>query len=262
MVADNGRQVGASDRDIKRAALRERVRQFRGTVIGRLAGSVYTTALPKLPGVTAKEQDILRSLDDMNNMWTRINAAPPAGFTAPLLLTGGYAIATFATDLTALRTAFANVTTTDEGATFARKTRDVLISAVRARLVQYRQAVTGAFPAGNALIAALPRLSAAAGSTPDPVVLAGSWFVAGSTGRLDWMPSTDANLDHYSIRYHPGPRYKAAEEQAVDTVAAGTNTFDTLYGLAASGSVSWFKVYVVTGTGNERGSNAVKIIRP
>ncbi len=40
------------------------------------------------------------------------------------------------------------------------------------------------------------------------------------------------------------------------------STSKTAFGLVASGAVAWFKVYVVTTTGNEKGSAAVKVIRP
>jgi hypothetical protein len=38
--------------------------------------------------------------------------------------------------------------------------------------------------------------------------------------------------------------------------------FLTLSGLAASGDVATFKVYVILTTGNEKGSNTVTITRP
>ena len=80
--------------------------------------------------------------------------------------------------------------------------------------------------------------------------------------KLVWSVSADPDLDYYSIRYHPGPRYKASEEQTIAAVPAGTEEYLTIEGLAAEGSVAWFKVYVVLTTGNEKGSLAVKIIRP
>lgn len=77
-----------------------------------------------------------------------------------------------------------------------------------------------------------------------------------------WNASANPNLAHQGIRYHPGPRYKAAEEQSVALIPAGTTTTFSDYELPASGSVPSFKVYVVTSTGNEKGSNAVKVVRP
>lgn len=83
-----------------------------------------------------------------------------------------------------------------------------------------------------------------------------------SKAHLVWSASANPALDFYSIRYHTGPKYKAAEEQVVGSATVGTLEFLTDFGLPAQGSVAWFKVYVVTTTGNEKGSNAVKVIRP
>jgi hypothetical protein len=261
-VADNARQVNASSRDFQKAAMKERLRQFRGTVQGQLAGSTYVKGLPKLPTTNAKEQAFLRALEDASNLWSRVNATPPAGFTGPLILTGAYPVATFKTDLTALRTIYNTVGTTDEQASFARKERDAMIPLIKARLVQYRKAVAGAFAAPNPNIASLPLVYPPAGATPDPVNLAGVWDVSGTEADLTWSASTNPALDHYSVRYHPGPTYKAAEEQAVAVVPAGTHLFETDHGLPTAGSSAWFKVYVVLSTGNEKGSNAVKVVRP
>jgi hypothetical protein len=42
----------------------------------------------------------------------------------------------------------------------------------------------------------------------------------------------------------------------------GASTHPTFDGLAASGNVATFKVYVITSTSNETGSNTVKVTRP
>ena len=57
---------------------------------------------------------ILEPLDDLASLWAKINAATIPGFTGPLLLPDGYALATFLTDLAALKAAYAtDGTTTD-----------------------------------------------------------------------------------------------------------------------------------------------------
>jgi hypothetical protein len=203
-------------------------------------------------------------MDDMNNLWSTINTnSPPIpGFTPPLLLAGAYPQATFATDATALSTAFTAVTTADQNAQLSRESRNQLFEPIYQRLLQYRQAVVAAFPPGDPLIDSLPRLTPPAGATPQAVVLSGAWDAGIVMGHLEWTASTRTDLQEYSVRYHPGPRYKAAEEQVVQSIAPGTLEFDTNFGLAASGSVAYFKVYVVTDTGNEKGSNAVRIARP
>jgi len=260
--ADNAFQIACAARDTQKATAREKLRQFRMTVQGLLAGSSYVNSLPVLWGNTAKEQDVLRKMRDMKDIWTQINASPPAGFTAPLVLSGPFTLANHNTALGALTTAYAACGTAAVGAGLARDNRNALINAVIDKLVIYRKAVQGIFPAGSPLIESLPSLYPPAGSTPKAVNLSAVWNAGTDMADLTWSASDNPDLDHYAIRYHPGPKYKAAEEQAVDTVAAGTTTLATDYGLAASGSMSLFKVYVVTSTGNEKGSNSVKVIRP
>lgn len=261
VTADNLRQAANADRDLKKGALKERIRQFRATVQGQLTNTIYLPQIPTMPNQKDAPDTWIKTLDDMANVWTQINAATIAGFTGPLKLVGGYLAATFATDVAAMKTAFTAVTTTTRNASIARQTRQDLTPTIRQRLKEYRQAVTGAFPAGHALIQSLPALTPPAGSTPDPVTLSGAWNVAASKAKLDWTPSTDPDLDYYSVRYHPGPQYKTVEEQPVTQVAANTTTFLTVFGLVFAGSEAYFKVYVVTKTGNEKGSNAVRVLR-
>lgn len=60
----------------------------------------------------------------------------------------------------------------------------------------------------------------------------------------------------------PGATYDAATATVIGNVPAGTTTFNTTAGLAASGDVASFKVFVKLTTGNESGSNTVTITRP
>lgn len=264
VAADNVQTNARGDFDIKNAALVERLRQFRGACTAYLAGSSYAKSPPKVPPATSIGGKFISAYDDMANIWGQVNASPPPGFTPPLTLATGYTAATFNTDLAALRAAYIAYTNAVENASIAREARNLTMERIFARLKQYRGAAIAKLPPTSPLLATIPQLTAASGSTPDPVNLSGQWIAspAPGTGRLTWTASTHPDLLHYAIRYHPGPKYKAAEEQAVTTVAPGILTLDTLFGLAASGSVSWFKVYVVLTTGNERGSNAVKITRP
>jgi hypothetical protein len=260
-TANNAVQQAAAERDQQLAPLRERLRQFRAFVRGRLAGTVHVPSLPKMPPTHANESIVLRALDDMANGWSRINARPPSGFTAPLTLTGGYTLALFQTEVAALRTAYGMVTSANEAARFARDQRDEMVSRLRQRLVQYRQTVLGTFAAGHALLTSLPALSPPAGSTPEAVRLSGTWDAQQGQAVMTWTASPAADLKHDAVRYHAGPRYRAAEEQAVMMVAKTETRLATDFGLAASGSSAWFKVYVVTQTENERGSNAVRVVR-
>ncbi len=259
-AADNAWNIARADMDIKRAALVVRLKQFRGACTAYMPGSSYQNAPPRLPATGSIIGKYLTAFDDMANLWTQINATPPTGFTGPLTLGSTYTLATFNTDLAALRTSATAYSAASQNATIARDKRNLLMATLVQRLKQYRGAAIAKLTAGSALIASIPALTAPSGSTPKPVRLSAVWDTDHAT--LTWTPSDNANLDYYSFRYHPGPRYKAAEEQAVDTTVPGITTFETDFGLVASGAVAWFKVYVVTTTGNEKGSAAVKVIRP
>ena len=65
------------------------------------------------------------------------------------------------------------------------------------------------------------------------------------------------------LRYSPGPKYSVEDETTVATVpAAGPLEFLTTTGLTQPGATALFRNYVITATGNERGSNTVTITRP
>lgn len=260
----NLRQTAGGDRDVKRASIRPRILQFGPTVRGVLPGTRYLKSIPKTPQFNYPPGIWRTAMNDMANLWNTINfnIPPVSGFTPPLLLSSGYTQANFVTEQSAMDAAFTTVETTDQNAQQSRAQRDVLFKPIYQRLKQYRLAVCAALPVGNALCNTVPALTPAPGTTPDPVSLSGSWNVTTDLADLLYTASADPNLDHYSLRYHPGPRYKADEEQTVDSNPPGTLEFNTAFGLPASGSVAWFKVYVVLTTGNERGSNSVKITRP
>lgn len=128
----NLRTTASGNRDILRAAMADRILQFRSAVPAQLPGSRYLVSLPKLPLAAAAPGKWRDTLDDMSNLWTTINANAPAvpGFTPPLILGGPYPIATFTTEKTALDTAFTNVATTDQNLQQSRELRDKLFEPV------------------------------------------------------------------------------------------------------------------------------------
>jgi hypothetical protein len=263
-AALNLRTTAAGDRDVKRAGIRPRMLQFGPTVRGALAGSRHIPSLRDTPRFTSSPGVWRQGMADMLDLWTAINTNSPAvpGFTPPLLLSGAYAVAGFNTEKNALDAAFTAIGTTQIGLEAARETRDLFFHTLYLKMKAYRLTVAAALPVGSPLAGTIPALTPPPGATPEPVNLSGSWSAPDVKAALVWSASTRPDLDHYSVRYHPGPRYKADEEQTVSLVLPGTTDFLTDFGLAASGSVAWYKVYVVTTTGNEKGSNAVKVIRP
>jgi hypothetical protein len=94
------------------------------------------------------------------------------------------------------------------------------------------------------------------------VSASGAWDATQQKAVLTWTASPDADLDHYSIRTAPGSRYRASEESVIGSAPVGTTTFATDVGLTAPEASAVFKVYVAVRTGNEKGSNVVKVTRP
>lgn len=261
----NSRETAAQDRDNKRVVLREKLRQFRARCQSDLRGSVYQNAAPAIPPTNSGEGLFMRAMDDMQSLWVTINATPPAGFTAPLKLVGLYTAANHATDIAALRTTYTNYNTAAQQVELRLGERDALLEPIKNRLLLYRQTILGSFPAGDPLILSLPRVTPLAGSTPRAVILSATWNPATDELDLSWTGSTNAHLDHFSLRSCDPPRYRAADEEAVQSIDKTLTSISIPgadCGLGVSGAVKFFKLYVVTDDDNEKGSKSVKVSRP
>lgn len=251
-----------TDRNNRKVSIKERMRQLGAFIRGVLAGSSYVGRIPELIAIDANPGIWLISMRDNKDIWTDINASPPAGFTPPLVLTGGYAIANFTTETGNLETTFQNLTLGEQDVDREVEEREAIYLAIRAELVLYREAVPGRFPANHPLVLSLPRLTPLPGHTPDAVVLSGAWNAGTVKGDLSWTASADPDLESYEVRRDGSTPYNGNTEQVVATLPPGTLTLSTDEGLGSPGSTMGFKVYVVLNTGNERGSNAVTIVRP
>jgi hypothetical protein len=118
------------------------------------------------------------------------------------------------------------------------------------------------FAANSPLVLSLPRLTPEPGSTPDAVLANGTWNTPTTQGKLTWDASTATDLDEYKVCWSPGPTYDVATEVVLASIAkTAPREYFTTQGLLAIGDASNFKIYVLTTTGNERGSNTVKITR-
>ena len=263
----NALQAAVRDRDLKKAAIKPRVLQFRNAVRFYLQGQPIENSLPVQPALSAIESKFLKPLDDTASLWALVNAIPATGvgsvpgFTPPLTLLGAYPIATLTTDIAALRAAYLAVSNAQVNLKIVREKRDALLPNLRARMEQYRKAILALYAPTDPFVMSLPTLTAPSGSTPDPVSVSGKWDAALGKGVLTILPSDDPKLDYYSVRIGIAPTYKASEETVIGRIEKGETTFETTTGLAASGSVGLFKVYVVLTTGNEKGSATVKITR-
>lgn len=259
----NDVEIARGNLEIRNAALIGRLGEFNRKVRGSLGHTAFARALPQVPQAGSSEGVILGTLDDMATLWAKINAATIPGFTGPLLLLGGYAVATNSTDLTVLKSDYATWKDAMQDLKLERERRNDVQDKVRAALRDYRAAVLGTFAPTDAIVASLPDLSPPPGTTPDAVTANIVWDAATGTAKITFSASADPNLDHYEIRFTPGSNYSTADETVVGNVTpGGLLEFFTDAGLAASGNTASFKVYVILTTGNEKGSNTVTITRP
>lgn len=259
---ENDRQIAASTRDIAKDELRDRLASFRGMLQGKLPRTPYLAAAPKTPRPDAAEAKFLAPLDDMASLWAKVNAdTTTAGFTPPLLLAGGYALAAFVTELADLRATFATLTLAENDQRLARKERDALLTPARARMVQYRTLVEATFGDTHPLTLSLPSLTPQPGSTPDAVILSGVWDSALQLAVLSWTPSDDPALQVYQVRGTIGPVYDEATSQLLANYGPETLGTSTSFGIVNPGDMVTFKVIVILSTGNQASSNALTITR-
>jgi hypothetical protein len=256
----NAEEIARGDVEIRRSELLTRANQFNDKVRALLPGSKWVRALPNVPTINEAQSKFVQPLDDIGNLWGLINADPAI---PDITLLGGYVVATFLTDVTGLKTASTALNLAGSNSKVAREERNDIQDDIYAVLVSYRQLMPTNFAKTHALVESMPKLTPDAGSTPDAVSANGVWDAVAGMAKITWSASSDPNLDHYEIRFCAGPNYSTENEAVSGSVAPNEpREFLTLDGLAASGNVATFKVYVVTATGNEKGSNTVTITRP
>lgn len=256
----NQQEVARGDIEVRKAGLLERINQFNDKVRFLLGGTKWERALAQVPTQGDGQGNFTVPLDDAAALWLMINDDPAI---ADIILMGAYTQAMFVADVAALNAAYTTYTTAGAKLSVAIEDRNDVQDEIYEMLKQYRQAVPTYFAKTHALVQSLPRLTVEAGSTPAAVTANGSWIVAQLMAKVLWSESTDANLLHYEIRFCAGPNYSAENESVIGTVQpADPREFLTDAGLTTPGSTSSFKVYVVTTTGNEKGSNTVVVTRP
>ena len=264
--ADNAAELASADLDIKKAAAKVRLKQFNAAVTGLLTDTPYLNALPKQPNFGVIESRFLQPFDDMLSLWTTLNAdLTTPGWTAPLLLAGGYTLAAFTTELTALKAQFTANNNARTAASRTRDTRIALINVSYLRMKQYRTVVVSRLDPANALLQSIPAITPPPGSTPDPVGnIVVIWDAAQSKGKIDFTASPSANLATYELRTCIGSTYRTQDETVVTSILSNASLlqFLTNVGLTTSGASRLFRIYAITDDGNEKGSPNIRITRP
>ena len=264
IAAEEVAQTAAGQRDLKKSVLMLRLPQFRKLVQVLLRSTGYPNTLPTQPGRNATGGEILRHYEEMRTVWAAINADTIPGFTGPLLLQGGYALATFTTDLTALRAAYTAVEDKMKLAGIARKSRDLLLLAAYNHMKDYREVVPGLFAANSSIVQTLPRISPLPGATPKAVTdILWTWEAVKLLAKITFLPSTSPHITAYELRYSPNAPYDSDNETVVAALdPAGPFAFETDRGLDVPGATALFKIYAMNETDHEKGSKVVKVTRP
>jgi hypothetical protein len=260
---DATREDAQKKKDALLSSLRDRVKQFRASIASQLPDSAYRKSAPTLPTFTAAGKLQLDSLCSLVTQWEKLNEDTSlAPWKGPVKLAGGYTVAQAQADITTLRTAFTIYNASLESATKARAQRSELMKGVATRLRQYRQSAIANLPSGHPLLQNVPAVAPTANVTgPESVMLNGEWDDTRHAAVLSWTAAEGNDHERFEVRYHPGPKYRDSEEQVVGSVLKGVLSVITDYGMSAPGSMAYFKVYNVTTSGEERGSNALKILR-
>ena len=252
-----------NDAHTQRKNMIRRVEQFRKAVLAAMPTSNYVAMLPKAPNIAAIDTRFTQPLDTMLSIWQQINIAPPPGFTGPLKLEGGYLLATFTIDLTALKTALSALGNARINARKSLKTRNALFTPDKQRMKQYRAAIQATFKRTDSIYTSLPRLSPVPGSTPRPVSSVLAFYTeTTNTLKITFDPSTSKNIMQYALYFCPDAKWNVTN---TELVATNLNTppfqFQFVYNQVDVNKTGLFKVYVTNETGNERGSHVLKVKR-
>lgn len=256
------RDMAAGQRNAQKLLIRDYLTRFRAAVTNYLMGTPYASNLPTLPVLTADETDYKEPFLKMQERWRVIDGlgSSVTDFTAPLVLGNGTTLSQFTDQLADLDSAYRAIDRTDTLLETLRRERDALMPALKDRATQYKNALIDRFGKTHPLVQSLPALSPSANSNLKAVKLTGTWDASTGRAALTWSASSLSETT-YSVRTTGSLPYKAEDEEVIATLPHGTTHFHTDTGLAMTGAEANFKVYVVTPGGNERGSNAVKVVR-
>ena len=248
-----------------RTELAVRVLQFNKAVRGNAPGTRYDRSLPDAPNEFTNAADFLSAVTRVRSLWVALNADASLAIGGPLLLEGGFAVAGFA----GLYQGVAGLQARQEALADAmahlrleRESRNDLQDRLYELLKGYRQVVATKFPAGHAILDAMPVLSPAPGSTPPAVTITATWDAATQMARVEVQGAVPAGVASLQVRGLPGVDYDSDDESVLGSIPlGGPLVFSTASFLGAVGLSAVFKVYTMTALGHEAGSNAAVVTR-
>lgn len=257
----NLEETSRGDVDIRKVALLLRMNQFNDVLRADFSGTKWEKALANVPSIGDGAGVFTPPLDDTSTLWSQLNAGiAPA---PPVTLLGAYAQATFGTDVIAMKAAFTTWRAAGIVGNIALQERNDIQDKIQPVLVSYRKKLPTKFAAGHALVESLPDLSPLPGSTPDGVIINGVWVPLLAMAEITFGASSSTDVARYELRVCSGSTYDTNLESVVASlIPTDPLKFTTDAALAVSGNIAGFKVYTITTSGNEKGSNTVVITRP
>ncbi|MDX2111240.1 MAG: hypothetical protein SFY80_13480 [Verrucomicrobiota bacterium] len=248
------------ERDILRASLLNCISRLHYLVKHHL-DPIDLVRLPKVPKLGCPHQEFLKACEGTRALWEFLLANTNAELPNPLLI-DGTTLVQFTADMEAYIAVYETIITKRNAWKRAKQNRDRLVkNEIKPRLVQYRAKIIALFPKESQIRVNLPTMTNARGAAPDKVYLDGEWDAVTQVAKLAWTASARVDLLHYEVRACNGTAYQTDNEYQIATVDKDQLTYNTSEGLVADGSTMVYRVYVVTKTLRERGSNNAKVIR-
>ncbi len=269
----NAVEFARADQAARRTALLGRAAQLADNV-RTFWPSPYAAMLPDLPSASTQPSLIESALDDVSDIWLRLNGTPPPnGTTTPITLATKptaavpipppYTQANFSAELALLKTAQLTLKAAQIPLDNARSFRNGIQNQVRPILVDYRDGPGARLAPNHPLLDTIPRYSPLPGGTPEPANATGHWDVPLGLAVIEFTPSPSTTVARHELRYVPGPEYNADDESIAGSINVGSpSRFETLAGLPVAGVTGSYRVYAITAEGNERTSATVVIARP
>ncbi len=157
-----------------RSAAGDRVAEFNRRIRSDFPNNQLFNRLPAVPNRSAGRDVFISAMDDVLDLWQRVNAEPISPiFTPPLLLLGGLTLVQFSTMRGELDTAFTSRPAAEREVSATRIQRDALQAEALGIMKQYRLRIEALHAPDSVAVATLPRLTPLPGHTPDPVTLSG-----------------------------------------------------------------------------------------
>src|SRR5688572_11179070 len=206
-------EIARGNVNVKKTALLAKFGLFTSVLDAYYQGTGFYEARPYAPNISDGKENFLRPLGKMMTAWKRMNeGTAPAGVTLPLVLGDGTAQSTFASELSGLIFAFAELESKEVDLEIERGERNVIQERAYATMRAYREAAPNKFVLFPELLDSLPRLSPLPGHTPDRVN-ASAIFEAPDRSKVVYDESTDSQLYSYELRGNVGDDY--SDEDAV-----------------------------------------------